>query len=114
VLYIMMGKLSPDVLFDRQIKKLLYPPFRWAPASLLVNAIALSTDPSQWGICTPNGLNLIYPGLLFQGDGVVTGSGVLRDEKTGRSYKIFDIVDSRSGERILRPVPGKTAIIYGN
>jgi hypothetical protein len=86
VLYIMMGKLSPDVLFDRQIKKLLYPPFRWAPASLLVNAIALSTDPSQWGICTPNGLNLIYPGLLFQGDGVVTGSGVLRDEKTGRSY----------------------------
>lgn len=46
-LYMMMGKLSIDVLFDRHIKKLLLPPFRWAPASLLINAISLSSDPSQ-------------------------------------------------------------------
>lgn len=44
----------------------------------------------------------------------MTQSSVLRDEKTGRSHKIFNILESRSGENILRPVPGKTAIIHGN
>lgn len=112
-LYMMMGKLAPDVIFDRSIKKLPHAPFRWAPASLLVNSVSLSIDPSQWGICTPNGLNIIYPGILFQRDGVVTGSAVLRGDKTGRFSKVFGIADAVSGGNTLR-VSGKTAIIYGN